>query len=85
VHAWGVTVANYNNFSVKTNMKLEILTSGNAFAPFYITKMTSLHATWTWFSSINTVTSSYATLKAYFNLFIASLVSLTQLFPGIFG
>jgi hypothetical protein len=40
-HAW--TVAHHINFSIKTNMKQkikhvqEILKSGNAFAPFYIT------------------------------------------------
>jgi hypothetical protein len=45
--AWGVTVAHYNNSSVKTNMKREILISGNVVAPFYVTKMTSLHGTWT--------------------------------------
>jgi hypothetical protein len=43
----GVTVAYYNNFSEKTNMKQEILTSGNALAPFCITKMIPFHGTWT--------------------------------------
>jgi hypothetical protein len=51
VHVWGVTADHDNNFWVKTNTKQEIkhtqeiLTSGNAFAPFYITKMISLHGT----------------------------------------